>query len=125
MKNKIEHGNASIDSKDYRQWLIGKFITDKKSLRCTEDLEIKWADCRAGETRKAWASSKVIHSICILISGKFEMIFSEKNYILSEPGDYVIWGPGVSHNWKSITDSIIITVRWPSEPEDSVDIIKP
>jgi quercetin dioxygenase-like cupin family protein len=34
--------------------------------------------------------------------------------MLEKPGDYVMWGPGVSHTYRAEEDSVVITVSWPS-----------
>jgi quercetin dioxygenase-like cupin family protein len=36
--------------------------------------------------------------------------------VLTRPGDYVLWGPGVDHSWLAEQESVVVTVRWPSLP---------
>jgi hypothetical protein len=26
-----------------------------------------------------------------------------------------MWGPGVDHSWEALEDSVVLTVRWPSD----------
>jgi hypothetical protein len=33
---------------------------------------------------------------------------------LTRQGDYVTWGPGIAILWQAESDSVVITVRWPS-----------
>ncbi|WP_422932247.1 hypothetical protein [Singulisphaera sp. PoT] len=50
--------------------------------------------------------------------GKFQVTFwgadPEQKCIvtLDTPGDFAIWGDGVSHSWRPIETSSIITIRW-------------
>lgn len=122
MNRKIEFGNAVTTGKDHRGWFIGKFISDLQSIRKTDDLEIRWSTFQKGEKRPGWVTSNVTHTICILISGRFDIIFPENNYKLSKPGDYVIWGPRVAHKWHAIENSTVISIRWPSDPNDSIPL---
>ena len=50
-----------------------------------------------------------------LISGRFVQKRPDREVELSKPGDYVMWGPGVVHAWKAVEDSVMLTIRWPSE----------
>ena len=34
--------------------------------------------------------------------------------VLTEPGDYILWGRGVDHSWYAERESLVFTVRWPS-----------
>jgi hypothetical protein len=33
---------------------------------------------------------------------------------LENPGDYIVWGPGVEHTWQAEADSTMLAIRWPS-----------
>jgi hypothetical protein len=35
---------------------------------------------------------------------------------LQREGDFAVFGPGVSHSYRSVEESLVHTVRWPSLP---------
>jgi mannose-6-phosphate isomerase-like protein (cupin superfamily) len=35
---------------------------------------------------------------------------------LVKEGDFVLFGPGVAHSFRSEQESLVLTVRWPSRP---------
>ncbi|HZC00371.1 MAG TPA: signal peptidase I, partial [Gammaproteobacteria bacterium] len=39
---------------------------------------------------------------------------TEGSITMNRQGDYVMWGPGIDHSWKALSESVVITVRWPS-----------
>lgn len=49
-----------------------------------------------------------------LVQGNFRIDLTEGTVTLTEQGDYVLWGPGIDHWWEALSDSVVITVRWPS-----------
>ena len=112
--SEIQIGNADIDSKDTRGWLIGNFIEEKFGLRHSNDVELKWDTLKAETTRDKWVTGEVRTSIGILISGKFIMQFPDREVVLNKPGDYVMWGPDTDHKWYAPEDCIWLTIRWPS-----------
>lgn len=112
----IQTGNALIDSKDTRGWIVGSFIEEKFGLRQTSDVEIKWGVHPAGSSRDEWVTGETRTSIGILISGSFEIEFRDQTVSFDKPGDYVMWGPGTDHKWRASSDCVWLTVRWPSMP---------
>jgi quercetin dioxygenase-like cupin family protein len=50
----------------------------------------------------------------LLVQGTFQIDLTEASITLAKQGDYAIWGPGIDHSWQAISDSTVITVRWPS-----------
>lgn len=108
-------GNAQAEGKMRRGWFMGHFI-EPTDARSTAALEIKWGVHAAGEARSQWADAAEVTTISILINGKFRVQFPDRDVLLSEPGDYVLWLPGVAHTWQAETDSIVLTVRYPSLP---------
>jgi hypothetical protein len=38
-------------------------------------------------------------------------------YLMSETGDYAIWGGDAEHTWSAVRDSVVLTVRWPERPK--------
>jgi hypothetical protein len=107
-------GNAAIDSKDRRGWLIGHFIEDADDVRSSDDVEIKWGIHPAGDERAEWSTDEHRTTVVILVRGRFHLSLTNETIVLDEEGDYVMWGPGIDHAWRAEADSIVITVRWPS-----------
>lgn len=110
----IYQGNAFEDGKDTRGWIVGDFLPAWTGLHKTPDVEIKWTHHEAGAHRADWAPGTQSSTLGILISGNFRCQFRDKTVDLTKQGDYVLWGPGVDHNWEALADSIFMTVRWPS-----------
>jgi hypothetical protein len=109
----IQTGNAWFDAKN--GWFVGSFMDEKLGLRSTKDVEIKWAIHPAGEWHpKDWVTGEARTAIAILISGKWEMMFRDKTAILSQPGDFVMWGKGDDHKGRALEDSVVLVIRWPS-----------
>ena len=108
----ILSGNAQKDGIDSRGWIVGSFMPE--GLSNTEDVEIKWGVHPHGQEREAWSTDETRTTISLLVSGKFVIQFVDKEVVLAEPGDYVMWGKGVDHTWRAEEDSVVITVRWHS-----------
>ncbi len=70
----------------------------------------------AGERRAAWVRGRSGRRSWSLSSGRFRMEFPDQDVVLSEQGQYVIWGKGVDHSWEAEEPSVVMTVRWPSVP---------
>ena len=108
-------GKAGPDAAADHGWLLGHF----KPLgdpRHSTDVEIKWGVHPIGDRRGRWATGETRTALLVLISGRFRMEFRNSSPVLSEPGDYVVWGPGVDHSWYAEAESVVLTVRWPSVP---------
>ncbi|MBF2066767.1 MAG: signal peptidase I [Calothrix sp. C42_A2020_038] len=118
--NQVVFGNAKQEGASRRGWFIGHFIDPLEDARHTEELEVKWAVHSSGDSRTQWAVNHQATTLSILISGRFRLEFEDRNIVLSDEGDYVLWRPGVSHNWVAESDCTILTVRWPSKSGDSV-----
>jgi len=50
----------------------------------------------------------------LLVQGNFRIDLTETTITLEKQGDYAAWGPGIDHSWEAISDSVVVTVRWPS-----------
>lgn len=107
-------GNANDDSANTRGWLVGHFIDPSQGLRATEDVEVKWAHHAAGEKRPEWTAVDQCTTLVILICGEFRVAVGRRGKTLSRQGDYLMWGPGNAHTWMALTNSTVLTVRWPS-----------
>ena len=68
----------------------------------------------AGEKRHAWTADDQRTTLVLLVEGNFRIDLTETSITLGEQGDYAAWGPGIDHTWQAISDSIVVTVRWPS-----------
>lgn len=55
-------------------------------------------------------------TLCMLIRGRFRLHLSTGEYLLTNEGDYLMWGPGIGHLWHAEDDSIVLPIRWPSRP---------
>jgi len=86
-------------------------------------VEVKWGVHSAGESRPSMAMGTAATTLSMLVSGAFRVTFQGREVRLSRPGDYVLFSPGIPHGWTADRDSIVITVRWPSKPGDSVEIV--
>lgn len=106
-------GNAKLDGEGRRGWFVGHFMPDG-DLHHTAALEIKWGVHPAGEAREAWQGEERRTTVLLLIEGRFRIDLSVGHHVLTAPGDYAMWGPGIGHAWKSEKDSVVLTVRWPS-----------
>ncbi|MFD6418411.1 signal peptidase I [Streptomyces sp. NPDC060194] len=109
----IHTGRAAADAALDHGWLLGHF-KPPGDPRHSEDVEIKWGVHPPGDERAEWARGEVRTALLVLISGRFRMMFPERDVVLSEQGDYVVWGKGVDHSWRAEEESVVLTVRWPS-----------
>jgi hypothetical protein len=115
-------GNAARDVEPFRGWLVGHFVPPELGPRSSADVEVKWAVHALGETRSAWGTSLEATSLSILVSGCIRIFFATGHEaLLAEPGDYVLWPPGLAHRWQIEQDqTVVLTVRWPSIAGDVV-----
>ncbi len=111
-------GNAGEDGLDHRGWILGHFIDPAEGVRSSKDVEVKWGIHPPGDKRPEWTADDQRTAMVILVSGKFRIDLTETSVTLERQGDYLVWGPGIDHAWEAITDSIVITVRWPSAPSE-------
>jgi hypothetical protein len=113
-------GNACLDGTGTtRGWFVGHFISPPTSLRCTEVVEVKWGVHPIGDARPEMASGANTTTLSILVSGVFRVLFQDREVRLSAVGDYVLFPPGVPHGWIADADSVVMTVRWPSNRDDA------
>jgi len=115
----VTSGNAAEDGGDRRGWLLGHFVPDADHPLASADVEVQWAVFAGGEERATWGFNERAHTLAILVRGRFRLQFPERDVLLSHEGDYVLWEPGVPHFWQAEGPTIVITVRWPSLPDDS------
>ncbi len=111
-------GNAGSESQlnSRRGWFIGEFMPSESGLKKTDDVEVKWGIHPKNDERIIEGINPEATSLSILINGLFVLDFPhlKQTIQLQKTGDYALWSPGVSHTWKALEDSVILTVRWPS-----------
>ncbi len=119
MSPSVVTGNAAHDAEPFRGWFIGHFVPAELGPRSTEAVEVKWGAHALGEARSAWAASDAATSLSVLVRGCIRLFFATGDEaLLAEPGDYALWPPGVAHRWQiEQEDTIVLTVRWPSQPQ--------
>lgn len=113
-------GNAQVEGVLRRGWFIGHFM-QSADLRSTDLVEVKWGSHTAGEQRSQWSFNEEATTVSILIKGCFRLEFPDQTYTLRQEGDYVIWAPGTPHTWVAEADSTVLTVRYPSKSNDSME----
>jgi quercetin dioxygenase-like cupin family protein len=109
-------GNAADDGRDRRGWFLGHFIDSAEGVRSNKAVEVKWGIHPAGEKRPEWTADDQRHTLVLMVEGSFRIDLTGGSITLDKQGDYVVWGPGTDHTWEALTDSVVITVRWPSSP---------
>lgn len=124
MTDSVVVGNARDDGAgETRGWFVGHFLPPSMTLRHTDAVEVKWGVHAAGESRPSMAMGTSATTLSILVSGTFRVMFRAREIRLSRPGDYVLFPPGIPHGWTADTDSVVVTVRWPSTPGGTVEIV--
>ena len=108
-------GNATTDHFG-RGWVLGSFVEPAGDVRATGDVEVKWSSHPGGSKRPAWTEEETRTTASFLVSGHFLIHLSSGTFTLRDPGDYLVWGEGVTHSWEAVEDSVVMTVRWPSRP---------
>jgi hypothetical protein len=109
-------GNVNEASKYTRGWFLGYFMPGEENPLRTGELELKWYTHAKGETREEWAPANPVKTLNILIRGHFVLLFPDQEIALEKEGDFVLFGPGMPHSFRSVEESLVLTVRWPSAP---------
>ena len=112
-------GNAAMDSVDGSSWFVGQFVPKVLGLRHQTDVELKWGVHAQGERRPGgFQANGVATTISVLVRGIMQITFeadgSAQRVTLKDAGDYVIFGPDLVHGWEAVTDSVIVSIRFPS-----------
>jgi quercetin dioxygenase-like cupin family protein len=114
-------GNAADEAAD-RGWFVGHFVDGADDPRATAAVEVKWAVYRGGESRRRWSANREGTTLAVLVRGRFQLRFPGGDVVLAREGDYALWQPGIPHDWQAEGPTVVLTVRWPSLPGDSVDL---
>jgi hypothetical protein len=113
--DRISIGNAEDFGAPTRGWFVGNFLDTSAGPRLTDDVEVKWSVHPEGDHRPGIAPGTDTATLTILIEGRFEQIFPDQQpgrMLMERPGDFALYGPGVSHTWRALADSVMLTVRW-------------
>jgi quercetin dioxygenase-like cupin family protein len=113
-------GNAAEASRDTRGWFLGHFVSGADNPLRSEAVELKWFVHAEGEQRPEWSPPSPVRTLNVLIRGRFVLHFPDQEVALEREGDFVLFGPGVAHSYRSLEDSLVLTVRWPSLPPRKV-----
>jgi quercetin dioxygenase-like cupin family protein len=109
-------GNAAEDDSERRGWFLGHFIDPADGVRSSKAVEVKWGIHSAGEKRPEWTADDQRSTLVLMVQGSFRIDLTEATVTLTRQGDYVVWGPGIDHTWEALSDSVVVTIRWPSSP---------
>lgn len=123
---RIAVGNAHEDGKRYGSWFVGHFVeSDPPALSKTGHVEVQLRRHPGGTRRNGWSKNRQAHTLVVLIKGRFVVEFPHVEVVLEEEGDYSLWPPGLAHSWRAEEDSLVVTVRWPSLPDDALPVDPP
>jgi hypothetical protein len=114
-------GNAAEASRDTRGWFLGHFVRGEGNPLRSDDVELKWFVHAAGEQRPEWSPPSPVRTLNLLIRGCFVLQFPDREVALEREGDFVLFGPGVAHSYRSVEESLVLTVRWPSLPPQRME----
>ena len=107
-------GNVADAARETRGWFVGHFMAGAQAPLHSRDVEIKWYTHARGETRAEWSPAIAARTLNVLIRGHFVLRFADREVELAREGDFVVFGPGVPHSFRSVAESLVLTVRWPS-----------
>src|SRR5262245_53626291 len=95
-------GNVAAAGKDTRGWFLGHFMPGADNPLHTGAVELKWYTHAKGETRDQWSPPSEVRTLNILIRGHFVLLFPSREVALEKEGDFVLFGPGVAHSFRSV-----------------------
>lgn len=105
-------GNAADDGAGTRGWFTGLFLPPDVGPRHAP-VALKWSRLDAGWER-GWSGPAQQTTLALLTAGglvRFD--FGDgTTTVLREPGDYVLWPPGIAHNVTTTRGATVLTVRW-------------
>ena len=120
----VTSGNAA-DDRAHAGWFVGHFIPPEAGPRSTTGVEVKWSVYEGHEERDGWGANREAMTLAVLVRGRFRLSFPGREVLLTREGDFALWEPGVPHFWRPEGPTIILTVRWPSLPGDSMSVPPP
>lgn len=112
-------GNAAADGIRGTGWFIGQFVPSDQGQRHQRAVELKWGVHRRGDHRPGGeVTYDVVTTISIIVRGAIKTTIMANGepvvVTLHNQGDYIIFGPGVPHEWEALDDSVVLSVRFPS-----------
>jgi len=112
-------GNAAADQVRGTGWFVGQFVPPELGPRHQTAVELKWAVHPKGEQRRHGAEANHnATTISVLVHGELRTTFHIGGtlhvFTLHRQGDYVIFGPQIIHSWEALSDSLALSVRFPS-----------
>ncbi len=137
----VEWGNAwALHSPEtpHTNWIVGdhpaipadslRFVRHGGPLEDGEQVEklaVKWF-AHNPEDPQTWGAVKPIscgRTFSLLAGiGAFELTFcrgeERLTLLLESPGDFAVWGAGISHSWRVLKPSLVMTLRWELVGED-------
>ena len=121
---KILQGNLDVLNKENpnrKGWIIGSFIEDNPMFQ-SDEFEVKWAKHKKGYYKEGLKTNFETKTVTIIIKGKFQINFTNKDdrleevIVLKKLGDYVAYDASkVDHTAEALEDSLLIVFRWPSK----------
>ncbi len=113
-RRNISTGNAALTGRSHGGWFVGSFLSNEAGIRHTDAVEMKWGLHMAGDVRTDVNDRAGMHSLAILVTGVFIIEFPTlgEEVMLSNTGDYVLYGPDIAHSWRAIEASTVLTIRW-------------
>ncbi len=121
---RVRWGNAAVDGARHQGWFIGHVLEHASDLRSTHTIEVNWSRYKAGEEQPQWKMTQQAVTLCVLIKGIVFIRFPWTECILAHEGDYVIWSADLPHRLTVVEDSLMLTIRWPSIPEDKKEPVQ-
>ena len=102
-------------------WLLAHFMPPG-DLRRVKEVDVDYGLFSRGDLRRHWLSPKLT-ALMILVRGNVAMQFIENETVekvfLTHPGDYILSRPEElqQNNWQIKQDTVILTILWPSLPQ--------
>ncbi len=112
-------GHAASDGVGGSGWFVGQFVPEALGARHQTALELKWGVHPKGERRPGgMVAYDDATTVSVLVSGAFRMVAVvdgvSQAHTLERPGDYVIFGPHILHEWETLEDAVVLSIRYPS-----------
>lgn len=121
----LKNGNFKdiINARKGNLWVVGHFMKPDSPFKIN-DFELKWGHHYKGESKQTLGVNIQAKTLTFLIRGKIALKFPDQNrkIILEKEGDYVYLDKGISHTWSVLEETLILTIRWPSIPNDQKNL---
>ena len=105
-------------------WFVGHFV-GQAGLRETKTVEVKYSVHTESYNQAEFKSNVSATTLVVLVAGQCHVDFCTterpsdvESCVLTTVGDYVIWPPEVFHRLVVTKASELLSVRWPSAPDD-------